>query len=135
MKKKRKKLKSVRSLKIKAWHAFSELVRRSAADEGGTVECYTCGKLMHWKDSQAGHFVAGRTNAVLLNPDVVRVQCERCNVWLGGNIATYTLKMVDECGRERVDELLSLKNQTVKWTRTDLEELISGYREKLERIP
>lgn len=133
--KKKKKLPSLKSCKAKAWDVFSQWVRRSAADEGGTVSCYTCGKLMHWKDAQAGHFVAGRGNSVLLNEAVVRVQCERCNVWLGGNIAIYTLKMVDECGRERVDELLALKLQSVKWTRSDLEDLTSKYREKLEGLP
>ena len=54
-----KKLPSISSLEDKLDVLFSKYIRRRHADEGGTVQCVTCGKLMHWeKDgAQAGHFV------------------------------------------------------------------------------
>lgn len=130
----KKKAKSLRQLKEQCWKLFSEWVRRSHADEGGTCECYTCGRLAHYTEMHAGHFVAGRTNAVLFDERIVKPQCPRCNIFLGGSYAAYTLRMLDEVGRAKVDELLALKHQTLKYTRTDLQEKIDHYKQKLEAL-
>lgn len=126
-----KKKPTLRNLKAKCWKLFSEYIRRKDADEGGTVHCYTCRRPIFWKEAHAGHFVPGRTNAVLFNEDVVRPQCVGCNIFRGGAYHDYTLRMLDEVGREKVDELLALKHKTVKFTRADIEELIASYKEKL----
>jgi hypothetical protein len=125
---------TLKSLKARCWKLFSEYIRRKDADEGGTVHCYTCRKPVYWKEAHAGHFVPGRKNAVLFNPEVVRPQCVGCNIFLGGAYHAYTLRMVDELGREKVDELLALKHQVKKFTRMDLEEMIQAYRQKLEAL-
>lgn len=129
-----KRKQSPSALKNRCWKLFSEYIRRKDADDGGTVECYTCGKLMHWKESQAGHFVAGRGNAVLFNEDCVRVQCQRCNIWLGGNYQLYTLRMLKEIGEKGVNDLLSLRHKPLKLSRQALEDLISHYRGKLKEL-
>jgi len=127
-------LKTLASLKKKAWKLLSEYIRRSNADEGGTVSCYTCGSLGFWKEYHAGHFIGGRTGSVLLDSRIVRVQCPRCNIWLQGNYHIYTLRMIDEVGREKVEEYLALKNQTKKWNRAELEAFIEEYKKKLETL-
>jgi hypothetical protein len=132
---KKKKQPSRRALKDKAWKLFSEWVRRRDADEGGTVHCVSCRAPVFWKEAHAGHFVGGRTNAVLFHPDIVHPQCVRCNLFLGGNYAQYALYMLDKFGREKVEEFLSLRHQVVKLTRTDLEECIELYKQKLEELP
>jgi len=129
-----KRKKNLRQLKGMCWKVFSEYIRRKDADEGGTNECYTCGKYAHWKELHAGHFVGGRKNAVLFDERVVRPQCVVCNIFLAGNYAVYTLRMLDENGRQCVDDLLALKNQTLKVTRSDLEEKIAHYRQKLAEL-
>lgn len=129
-----KKKPTLRALKNKAWKLMSEYIRRKDADEGGTNYCYTCGQPKFWKELQAGHFVGGRTNAVLLNEEVIRPQCLMCNVFLRGNYGRYTLKMVDEVGREKVEELMALKNKVVKYTHSDLEEKIEDLKQKLEGL-
>jgi hypothetical protein len=129
-----KKLPSLKTLKNRAWKLMSEWVRRRDADEGGTTSCVTCRAPIFWKEAQAGHFVGGRTNAVLFHPDLVHVQCVACNVFRGGNYAAYTLFMLDLYGREKVEEFLSLKHKTVKLTRTDLEEIIEKYKTKLKEL-
>jgi hypothetical protein len=129
-----KKRPTLKSLKNKAWKLMSEWVRRKDADEGGTTRCVTCRVPIYWKEAQAGHFVGGRTNAVLFHPDLVHVQCVACNVFRSGNYAAYTLFMLDLYGREKVEEFLALKNKVVKYTRSDLEDLIQGYKQKLEGL-
>ena len=128
------KKKSLRTLKAKAWKTFSEWIRRKDADEGGTTRCYTCGVAIYWKDCDAGHFVPGRTNAVLFHEEIVKPQCKICNIWKRGNYQAYTLKMVDEYGRDRVEEFLALKSKIVKLTRSDLEDIIQTYKQKLQTL-
>lgn len=89
---------------------------------------------MFWKEAHAGHFVPGRRNAVLFNEDVVRPQCPTCNLWEGGAYHRYTLRMLKEFGEKRVLELLALKHEVKKYTRSDLDELIEHYKRKLETL-
>jgi hypothetical protein len=131
---KKKKQKTLRQLKDICWRLFSEWIRRSHADEGGTVSCITCGRLMFWRESQCGHFVGGRTGSVLFVEAICFPQCCQCNIFAGGNYAVYTLRMLDMYGREKVDEFLALKNRVVKFTRSDLEEKIEMYKRKLETL-
>src|SRR5678816_1066938 len=129
-----KKKPTLRGLKNRAWKIFSEYIRRKDADAGGTNYCFTCGQPKFWRELHAGHFVGGRTNAVLFNEDIVKPQCVMCNIFLGGNYGPYTLKMLDLHGREKVEEFMSLKHQVVKYSRADIENLIQTYKQKLEEL-
>ena len=130
----KKKKQGLRTLKAKAWKLFSEWIRRKDADEGGTNYCFTCGAPKFWKELHAGHFIGGRTNAVLFVEEIVKPQCLTCNVFLGGNYGPYTLKMLDLHGREKVEEFMSLKHQVKKYSRADIEEMIAEYKQKLEAL-
>lgn len=125
---------TIRGLKARCWKIFSEYIRRKDADEGGTNYCFTCGQPKFWKELQAGHFIGGRTNAVLFNEEIVKPQCLMCNVFLRGNYGVYTLKMLDLHGREKVEEFMALKHKVVKYTRPDLEELIAKYSERVKAL-
>jgi hypothetical protein len=129
-----KKKPTLRGLKNKAWKIFSEWIRRKDADQGGTVTCYTCGKLMFWKEAHAGHALPGRHNAVLLDNDIVRVQCPPCNLWKGGNYPVFTAKLIRENGLEWFESKLQGAKQVVKYTRSDLEDLINDYKQKLAEL-
>ena len=122
------------ALKKRVWKLMSEWVRRRAADEHGIAECYTCGDTYDWRDLHAGHLVGGRTGSVLLEADGIRPQCVRCNIFLAGNHAIFALKLADELGRARVDELLELRHRVKKWSRNDLEALQTELRAKLEEL-
>ena len=113
---------------------FSEYVRRRDADEGGTVSCYTCGKLMFWKEAHAGHAIGGRHNAVLFDLDIVKPQCPRENIFLGGNYPVFTTKLIKEHGLEWWEKKLAQAREIVKYTRADIEAIIETYKQKLEAL-
>ena len=123
-----------KSLKNKAWKVFSEWVRRKDADEGGTERCYTCGALFHWKQLQCGHAIPGRHHAVLLDEEICRPQCPVCNVWRGGNYHIFATKLIKENGMEWWERKLEGARRIVKLTRSDLEDIIQTYKQKLEAI-
>jgi hypothetical protein len=111
---------------------FSEYVRRKDADEGGTVRCVTCPKLMHWKESDCGHFVKRQHRSVRWDTRNVGTQCTRCNHFMGGVQDQFAQHIIAEHGVQVFDELLQLKHLTVKWTRIDLEEKINFYKAKIK---
>lgn len=130
------KRKSIPQLKKKAWELLSQIIRRSHADEGGTVECYTCGRLMNWeKDgAQAGHAIPGRTGAVLLDESVIRVQCTSCNIFHRGQYHIFATKLIEEKGLDWWKCKLVESKKIRKWSRVELEETIEKYKEKLKGL-
>lgn len=89
-----RKLKNPKShWKKKAWTAFSAMIRKRGANHHGFVNCVTCAKIGHWKEMQAGHFIAGRNNTVLFDERLVHPQCYYCNGPLKGNVVNYFIYM------------------------------------------
>jgi hypothetical protein len=131
---KRKRLPSISSLEKKADAVFSQYIRLREADEGGTVQCVTCQKLMHWKESQCGHFIKRASRGVRFDERNCNVQCHRCNFYLGGNDGVYAVYIIDHYGRETYDELISWKSKEFKRYRSDYEELIETYKRKLSEL-
>jgi hypothetical protein len=126
---------TIKALKNRAWKLVSEYVRRREADEGGYVGCYTCNAPIHWKyEAQAGHSIPGRHNAVLLDADICRPQCRRCNVFMGGRYEIFVAKLIREKGLEWFEEKLAGARQAVKLDRGSLETIIETYKAKLEEL-
>ncbi len=114
---------------------FSQFIRRRNADEGGTVRCVTCPKLMHWRESDCGHFVKRQHMSVRWDERNVGTQCTQCNHFNGGRQDEFAQHVIAEHGVNTFDELMSLKHQPKKWTRLDLEEKINFYNDKLRNLP
>lgn len=131
MQKRKKKTQSLRLLKAKCWRVFSEYIRRKDADEGGTCACYTCGKLMFWKEAHAGHAIPGRHNAVLFDEDIVKPQCVADNIFGGGQYHIFATKLIKEHSMEWWEAKLEGARRTVKYTHADLEEMTRTYQGRL----
>ena len=121
-------------LKRKAWALLSQCVRQEAADNAGGVDCYTCDGWSHWKLIQAGHAIPGRTGAVLLDEEIIRPQCYRCNVALRGNYQVFIAKLIDEHSLDWWNRKVSDSRSVVKWTRSDLEAKIESYKARLAAL-
>lgn len=128
--------KTLGKLKKDAWDLLSKIVRLSYADDGGTVECFTCGKLMYWeKDgAQAGHAIPGRNGAVLFDEEILRPQCYSCNVPGRGQHHIYSTKLIDQHGMDWWKCKLIESKKIRKWSRVELEETIKKYRERLKEL-
>ena len=123
--------KNLKTIKAKAWSIFSRYIRMKYADENGYTNCVTCGANKHWKDLQAGHFVAGRNNSILFYEKGVHPQCRRCN-YNEGNGVEYFIFMEKTYGREEIDYQRWLRQQTMKRSYDDYEQLFIKYSELLE---
>ena len=94
------------------WPLFSRFIRlRDCIKTTGTTDrgrCVTCGRLYKFEKLQAGHFVPGRTRAILFDPRCVNAQCYRCNVKLDGVWPAYYRWMQKNYSQEVIDELIDL---------------------------
>ena len=92
-----------------AWDQFSKFIRlRDALLTTGTkhdAECITCRRVYPIKKMQAGHFIPGRSNAVLFDEYGVFCQCIQCNVFKHGDSLRYRRRMVKKYGETRVQEM------------------------------
>ena len=86
-------------------------------------KCYTC---LTGEGSEAGHW-RHNNNATKFHEKLVRLQCTKCNRYLSGNLASYTLRLVREHGQEQVDEWYKLSFTTKKFTMGELREIIEKY--------
>lgn len=127
--------------KEKAWKSFSTFIRtRDCIRTSGTLEegvCISCRRTVPYKGSQAGHFIAGRTNAILLDEDLVHLQCYHCNIGLSGNYVEYFVAMEELYTREEIDEFRRRKTLTKKMKIDDWNDQADYWklrREKLERV-
>jgi len=136
MKKSKPKRDRLRILKEKAWSLMSEWVRKKER------KCFTCGKAF-WdeklgefgiKGLEAGHY---HHNVLDFLEENIHAQCSRCNHYLSGNLAIYTLRMIDKYGLKRVYELEiealeALKGE--KRTEEDYKLLITQLKDKIHML-
>ena len=106
-----------------AWKAFSIYIRtRDAVIETGDVHsgrCISCGRLIPVAGNDAGHFVPGRSDAILFEEHNCHLQCIRCNRFAQGAFVDYEMALRELYGEEEVERLKQLKFKTVKYSLQD----------------
>lgn len=81
------------TLKRKAWNVFSKWVRER------DKRCVTCGS----RDQlQAGHFWHGVLDFDEKN---INAQCKQCNYFMSGNLAPYSMYLINKYGPEECRKL------------------------------
>ena len=129
---KKKKLRSLKSLKAELDRVFSVYVRRRGADSEGFNTCVSCGSREHWKRLQAGHYVRRQHLATRWYSDNAWPQCFACNVWRRGNYAAYSAWLIDRHIDPRT--LVNLSRQPYLPKRSDFEELLNHYKKQLDNL-
>tara|TARA_S200002703_G_scaffold152857_1_gene153761 strand:- start:2009 stop:2395 length:387 start_codon:yes stop_codon:yes gene_type:complete len=125
---------TISKLKTKLDKIFSEYIRRRYANHDGTVSCFTCGIVKHWKEQQAGHFQSRRSHSTRWDEKNVQVQCPRCNLFNQGEQYKFGNYLDNTYGHGTAEELEQRAKTIVKLTRVDYEEAIELYKRKLEEL-
>lgn len=129
---------SLSSLKKKTWMVFSLFIRtRDCLETTGCASwglCITCGKRVHIKLLQAGHFVSGRHNGNLFSERGVHAQCYNCNINLRGNPLEYRPQIIKLYGPGADEQLEAEARRIKKFTPQELEELAAYYKEKIKEM-
>ncbi len=129
-------IKTVKGKKARAWKTFSQYIRlRDCIATTGDKDrgrCITCGKLFPYDKLQAGHAIPGRNTSILFDEELVAGQCVHCNIFLGGNLAIYSLKFIYKHGLEAWEEKIRLSNEAHE--RPDYDEVTLKYKDKIDKL-
>ncbi len=128
------KKKSISKLKKELDKWFSLYIRLRNSTETGLCQCFTCGKVAHYKKLQCGHFQSRRHTATRWHDINCQVQCVKCNMFGQGEQFKFALNLDATYGFETAEEMQYLATTTVKITRAEYIEQISCYKSLVNKI-
>ena len=123
---KKENLQTVQELLKLAQVVFNKWIRQRDKDE----LCISCQKPVLKKANASHYYSSGGHKNVTFDPDNVHKSCEFCNTFLHGNLIPYRTNLIERIGLKRYEALESKANITKKFTRDELRELITEYKQK-----
>ncbi len=112
---------------------FSQYIRlKNSVD--GYATCFTCGKKDHWKKLQNGHFQSRKHYATRWDEQNCQVQCAGCNVFRYGEQFLFAKYLDERFYTGLSDELYFKAKQIVKFTNTEIEDMIIKYKNLINSI-
>ena len=125
---------SISKLKKELDKWFSLFIRlRNATDEGMT-QCFTCGKVDHYKRLQCGHFQSRKHLTTRWDLKNCQVQCPSCNVFRYGEQYKFGLNLDSKYGSGTAEDLSILSKASWKITRAEYLDFISYYKKIVENL-
>ena len=128
-------MKTISKLKKELDKWFSLFIRLRDATDEGLVQCFTCGKVSHYKSGmQNGHFQSRRHHSTRWNEMNCQVQCVKCNMYEQGEQFRFGIALEGKYGEGTSEELEFLARTIMKVSRIDYEEKISYYKEAVDKL-
>lgn len=125
---------TISSLKKKCDTLFSRKIRLLHANDKGFVNCYTCGRLMFWKDAQCGHYVSRQYNQLRYCVQNSKPQCSNCNVWRRGNYSAYAAHLVKDSGPDILEWYETERRKIKQYSVKELLELHDTLEEEVNNL-
>jgi len=108
------------------------LVNKWIRTRDNALPCISCGFNGDSRQYHSGHYMPmGNNGSIRYHEDNIHKQCSICNNHLSGNLANYRINLINKIGLEKVEWLESEK-QPKKWSKEELQEIITTYRLKLK---
>ena len=112
----------------------SRYIRQLYADpKNGFVQCWTCPTIKHFSLMQNGHFVPRSKMATRWLVKNLKPQCATCNEGKHGNLEIFAERLEQE-EKGIVDYLREISQETYKYSRDELKQLLIDYRAKLRIV-
>jgi hypothetical protein len=126
--------KTISKLKKELDSWFSKYIRLRDATDMGVAQCFTCGKIDHYKKLQNGHFQSRRHHFTRWDETNCQVQCVKCNMFEQGEQFKFGLNLDAKYGEGTAEDLIICARQTIKLSRVDYEENITYYKSLVEKL-
>jgi hypothetical protein len=128
-------MKTISKLKKELDKWFSLYIRLRDATDEGLVQCFTCGKVSHYKSGmQNGHFQSRKHLATRWDEENCQVQCVGCNMFKAGEQYKFSIALDSKYGEGKAEELELLARTIMKVSRIDYEDKISYYKDLVEKL-
>ena len=109
---------------------FSRFIRLRDSNEDGFGKCCTCGKLVHWKESDCGHYAKRSHKATRFDEKNCALQCRwPCNRRRNGEEQAHRLYINHKYGEETAELLKSKGKKPFEMTTEEYIEKIEHYKE------
>ena len=127
-------MKTISKLKKELDKWFSLYIRLRESQEG-LVQCFTCGKVSHYKSGmQNGHFQSRKHLATRWSETNCQVQCVGCNMFKAGEQYKFAINLDAKYGEGTAEDLELIARTIMKVSRIDYEEKIIYYKELVEKL-
>lgn len=113
---------------------FSLYIRLRDSDANGFGRCISCGKLVHWKEADCGHFINRQHMNTRYDERNCNLQCRSCNRFDEGNNVGYMQGLLKKYGQCVVQELTLKKHLYRKYSDFEYRELIKYYKQKVKEL-
>jgi len=127
-------MKSISKLKKELDKWFSLFIRLRDATDEGLVQCFTSGRVYHYKSIHAGHFMSRKRLSTRWCEANVQPQSPADNLFGQGEQWKFGLSLDAKYGIGTSSELQELSRQTVKKSRAEYEEEISYYKSCVDNL-
>ena len=127
-------MKRISKLKKELDKWFSLYIRLRDASDEGLVQCFTSGRVYHYKEIHAGHFISRRCLATRWCEVNVQPQSAKDNLFGQGEQYKFGLRLDYKYGEGTAEELELKSRQTIKLSRVDYEDKISYYKDAVKNL-
>jgi hypothetical protein len=128
-------MKTISKLKKELDAVFSLFIRLRDATAEGSVQCFTCSRISHYKSGmQNGHFQSRRHHSTRWNETNCQVQCVKCNMYEQGEQFKFGMALESKYGEGISEELEFLARTIMKVSRIEYEEKISYYKDLVDKL-
>ena len=112
---------------------FSKYIRLRDSN-GKSFRCISCGHVYNFDEGDCGHFVKRSNMATRFDEENCYAQCVYCNRFMDGNYERFRENLENKIGKEKVDELIRRGHTTKKYSKSEIEDLIKYYRERIKEF-
>ncbi len=113
---------------------FSLYIRLRDSDANGFGRCISCGKPVHYKEADCGHFINRQHMNTRYDERNCNLQCRSCNRFDEGNNEGYRRGLILKYGEEVVNHLYLKKHIFRKYSVFELKAIADYFREKFNEL-
>jgi hypothetical protein len=129
-----KKAESIGVLTKKLDRIFSVFVRLSGTKKDHSTKCFTCEKVLHWREIQCGHFQSRRFYSTRFHELNCKPQCYACNIGLSGNQYTFGVNLDKLHGQGTAESMVRMSREVKKFTSGEMMDMIAHYELKVGEL-
>ena len=129
-----RKSKTKKLSKQKADKYFSKYIRLRDANDQGLVRCCTSGKWIHWKQSDAGHYISRRFEATRYDERNCHAQSRQENRFYNGNQLQHQKYIEERYGEGTAEELFIKSRMKCIRKKHDYEYIAETYYNKVKEL-
>lgn len=111
---------------------FSRMRRLQNADAEGYCTCVTCGKVVHWKKCDAGHFVERDIWWTRYDKMNIFPQCIQCNRFKSGRTSWFGDFLREKFGNDPIDAMVALSKKADLRNSVEKVEWLLGIEKKVD---